>query len=138
MTTIATPRTTPGTVPTAASRVRLWFAADAVVSGVNGLVYLAAAGPLADLLGGDVATYRVVGAFLLAYAATVALYARSALHPRMGWAIVAGNAIWVIASLEVAVTGMLGLDGAGRAWVVVQALVVADLALLQARALRRR
>ena len=133
MTTLATGRTTP-----TVSRTRLWFGADAVTTGVNALAYLGAAGLLADLLGGESGTFRVLGGFLAVYAVAVGLYARSGLAPRTGWAIVAGNAVWVLASLEVALTGVLDLDTAGRVWVVLQALVVADLALLQARALRAR
>lgn len=117
---------------------RFWFAADAAITGANALAYLAAAGPLSDLLGGDVATYRGIGLFLVAYAVAVGLYARSSMPTRLGWAIVAGNLVWVVASLEVALTGAFGLETAGRIWVVAQAVVVADLALLQARALRRR
>lgn len=138
MTTFATSSTTASATDVATRRTRFWFGADALVTGVNAVAYLAGAGLLADLLGGDASTYRVVGALLLAFTVTVALYARSALSPRLGWAIVAGNAAWVIASLEVAATGALDLDGAGRVWVVLQALVVADLALMQARALRAR
>lgn len=133
MTTLASTRTAPP-----AARTRLWFAADAVITAANALAYLAAAGPLADLLGGDPGTYRAVGAFLVVYATAVGLYARTGLAPRTGWTIVVGNAVWVLASLEVALTGALDLGTAGRVWVVLQALVVADLALLQARALRAR
>ena len=134
MTTLTTPHARSATT----SRPRLWFAADAVITGVNAISYLAAAGPLADLLGGDAGTYRAVGAFLAAYALAVGLYARSSMPGRVGWGIVVGNLVWVVASLEVALTGAFGLDTAGRVWVVAQALVVADLALLQARALRAR
>lgn len=130
--------TTLATTSAPATRLRLWFGADAVVTGANALVYLAAAGPLAGLLGGDAATYRVLGAFLALYAAGVALYARGALGPAGGWTIVGANAVWVAASLDVAVTGALDLDTAGRVWAIAQALVVAELALLQARGLRRR
>lgn len=126
------------TITTPTTTGRVWFTADAVISAVNGLAYLVAAGPVADLLGGDATTYRWLGVFLLGYATVVGLYARSSLAPRMGWAIVVGNAVWVLASLEVAVTGMFDIDGPGRAWVVAQALVVADLALMQARSLRAR
>lgn len=130
------------TAPRTAARTtaprRFWFAADAVVSGVVGLAHLAAAVPLSDLLGADASTHRWVGAFILGYAVVVGAYARSAMSPRLGWAVVVGNVVWVVASIEVAVTAMGGLEGAGRVWVVLQALVVADLALLQARALRAR
>lgn len=134
MTNTIAPRTTTASTTTG----RFWFAADAVISGVNGLAYLAAAGPLADLLGGEAATHRWIGAFVLGYAVLVGLYARSSMSARLGWAVVVGNAVWVLASLEVAATAMFGIDTPGRVWVVVQALVVADLALMQARALRAR
>lgn len=134
MTTLTTSNATSATT----SGPRFWFAADAVITGVNALAYLAAAGPLADLLGGDAGTYRAVGVFLAGYAVAVGLYARSSMPARLGWGIVAGNMVWVVASLEVALTGAFGLETAGRIWVVAQAVVVADLALLQARALRRR
>jgi hypothetical protein len=117
---------------------RLWFGADAVVTGANGLVYLAAAGPLADLLGGEPGLWRGIGAFLLAYAAGVALYARSPRSARVGWTIVVTNALWVVASLDVALTGVLDLDPLGRGWVVAQAVVVGCFVLLQARVLRAR
>lgn len=130
--------TTLATTPTLGGRLRLWFGADAVVTGANALVYLLAAGPLAELLGGDATTYRVLGAFLALYAAGVALYARGPLGAAAGWAIVGANAVWVLASLDVALTGALDLGTAGRVWTLAQALVVAELALLQARGLRRR
>ncbi|WP_036517240.1 hypothetical protein [Nocardioides sp. J54] len=136
MTILSTPTAT-GT-RSALGRIRLWFGADALVTGANALAYLVAAGPITDLLGGDAGTVRAIGAVLVGYALLVALYTRSRLATGPGWAIVAANAVWVVASLEVALTGALGLDGPGRAWVVVQALVVADLAVLQARALRAR
>lgn len=130
--------TTLATTPASPTRLRLWFGADAVVTGANALVYLLAAGPLADLLGGEAATYRVLGAFLAVYAAGVALYARGGLGSAGGWTIVGANAVWVAASLDVALTGALDLGTTGRVWALAQALVVADLALLQARGLRRR
>lgn len=131
MTTIATPHSI-------ASSRRLWFAADAVVTGANGVAYLAAAPLLADLLGGDALTHRWIGGFLLAFAVAVAVYARSSMPVRAGWAIVVANVLWVVASVDVAITGALGLDDLGRGWAVAQALVVAAFAALQARALRTR
>ncbi len=130
--------TTLATTPATAPRLRLWFAADAAVSGANAVLYLVAAGPIADLLGGDATAYRVLGGFLAVFAAGVALYARGPLRPAAGWTVVGANAVWVAASLDVALTGALGLDTAGRVWAVAQALVVAELALMQARGLRRR
>ena len=131
--------TTTATVPaTTTSTRRLWFGADAVVTGANGLAYLAAAPLLADLLGGEVATYRWVGLFLAAFAVGVAAYARSAMRPLLGWDIVALNVVWVLGSVEVALTGALDLEPLGRGWVAAQAVVVGAFALMQARTLRRR
>lgn len=126
----------PAVRPTAPASRRFWFAADALVTGTNAVVYLAAAGPLADLLGGDASTWRGIGAFLVAYTACVGLYARSPRSTAVGWAIVVVNALWAVASLDVAVTGALDLEPIGRGWVVAQALVVAGFAVLQARVLR--
>ena len=136
MTAFGTAATTP-TVPAVTVR-RQWFAVDAAITGVNAVAYLAAAGLLADLLGGSAETYRWVGLFLAGYAALVGLYAGVARSAGAGWAIVVANAVWTVASLEVAATGAFGIDALGRGWVVAQALVVGGLALLQARAMRRR
>lgn len=124
--------------PTATPARRTWFGLDAVVSAANGLAYLVAAGPLTDLLGGDATTFRWVGGFLVAYALAVGAYAAAPRAVAPGWAIVGANAVWVVASLEVALTGALELDAAGRGWVVAQALVVGALAAIQASVLRRR
>ncbi|WP_408897586.1 hypothetical protein ACJ5H2_00425 [Nocardioides sp. R1-1] len=135
-TTTHGPATRPAVASAAWRGRRLWFGADALVTGGNAVVYLAAAGPLADLLGGEASTWRGIGAFLLAYTACVALYARSPRSAAAGWAIVVVNAVWALGSLEVAATGALDLDGLGRGWAVAQALVVAGFAVLQARVLR--
>ena len=128
-------QTTSGAGVTAARRV--WFEVDAVVTGVNAVGYLAAAGLLVDLFDGDAATYRWIGVFLAVYAAAVAAYAWSSAPARAGWLVVAANEVWVLASLVVAAVGGLDLNAVGRTWVVLQAVVVGALALLQARALRR-
>src|SRR3712207_2591908 len=75
------------TAPVIRSR-RLWFGADAAVTGANALAYLAAAPLVADLLGGDTGTYRWIGLFLAVYAVGVAAYARSSMRPLFGWDIV--------------------------------------------------
>lgn len=116
---------------------RPWFAADAVVTGANAVIYLLAASALTGLLGAEEATYRAVGAFLLVYAVGVAAYTWSSVGARAGWLIVAANELWVAASLVVAALGGFDLNAVGRTWVVLQAVVVGALAVLQSRALRR-
>ncbi|NYJ03664.1 hypothetical protein HNR19_004362 [Nocardioides thalensis] len=123
---------------TATTARRRWFGLDALVTGANGLAYLVAAGPLTDLLGGDATTFRWIGAFLLAYAVAVGAYAAAPRSAAVGWVIVGANAVWVVASLEVAVTGALDLDAVGRGWAAAQALVVGALAAIQASVLRAR
>jgi hypothetical protein len=135
-TTVPTSATPPATGPVGAGAGRRWFALDALVTAANAAVYLLAAGLLTDLLGADVATYRWVGAFLLAYAALVGWYAAAGRATAAGWAVVVANEVWVVASLVVAVLGTFDLTAVGRAWVVAQAVVVGAFAVLQARALR--
>ena len=123
-------------VPAALRPDRLGLAAalklDAVVTGVNGVAYLAAAGPVGDLLGLSPALLRGAGAFLVAFAALVWLAPR-ALVP----AIVAANVAWAAVSI-VAVLAAWGTPStAGSVWIVLQAIVVAGFAELQLMALRR-
>ena len=136
MTTTASPRL--GALATG-SPLRLALRLDAVVTGANGLAYVVAAGPLADLLGLDAAFLRGIGAFLLAFTAFVwAAGARQ--HPPAAAvrAIVAVNVARVVASLALAVLGLGSPSTAGTVWAVLQAAVVGGFAELQLHALGRR
>jgi hypothetical protein len=113
--------------------LRLVLKLDAVVTGANGVAYLAAAGPLEDLLGVDAAVQRPIGAFLMLFAAGVWLVAtRPAISHRAVMAIAAANALWMIASLVFAIAGVSSPTTAGTVWIVLQALVVGGFAFLQA------
>lgn len=103
---------------------------DAAVSGANGVVYLAAAGPVGELLGLSPALLRAIGAMFLVWAVVVALAARA---PRRGvvTAIIAGNLVWVVDSLVFAAAGWGTPTTIGTVWIVLQALVVAGFAGLQ-------
>ena len=117
--------------------LRLALKLDAVVTGANGAVYLAAAEPLEDLLGVPPDLLRPIGAFLLLFAAGVWLVATRPVIPRPGAAaIVALNALWAVDSVIFAVAGISSPTTAGTVWIVLQAIVVAAFALLQASALR--
>lgn len=111
---------------------------DAVVTAANGAAYLAAAGPLSDLLGLDATLLRVVGAGLLAFAAVVWLVASARRISRpAAAAIVVLNAAWAVGSIA-AVLADLGTPAtAGAVWMIAQALVVAGFAELQLIGLRR-
>ena len=126
--------TTTTTAP--APLLRLALRLDAVVSGLNGAAYLLAAAPLADLLGLDAGVLRGLGVFLLAFAAAVWLVADRPAPPAVR-TVVAGNALWAVGSLAAVATGLGSPTTLGAVWLVLQALVVAAFAALQATGLRR-
>ncbi|TYB63951.1 hypothetical protein FXF51_23165 [Nonomuraea sp. PA05] len=118
--------------------LRLALAADAVVTGGNGLVYLAFAGPVGDLLGPDTGLLRGIGVFLLVYGAAVGLLAtRRDISPAATKAVIALNIIWTLASVAAVVTGAAGFTTIGAVWAIAQALVVAGFAELQITGLRK-
>ena len=128
-------------IPTARPRplLRVALKLDAVVTGANGAAYLAAAGPLSDLLGLSEPLLRGAGAFLLLFAALVWLTATRRTIPRAPViAIVAGNAAWAAGSIVAAIAGLGDPTAAGTVWIVLQAVVVAGFAELQLTGLRRR
>lgn len=130
----------PTTTATAAAPprplLRLALTADAVVTGVNGAAYVVLAGPLGDLFGVEAALLRGIGAFLLAYAAVVALVAARPARAAV-LAVVAGNAVWALDSLVAAAAGWGDPAAAGTVWMVLQALVVAGFAVAQYAGLRQ-
>lgn len=118
--------------------LRRFLALDAVVTGANAVAYLAVSGPLGDLFGVDANLLLVLGAFLAAYAAGVALLAARP-HPatlpvRL---VVEANLAWAVLSL-LALTLWLSPSAAGAVWTVLQALTVAGFAGLQHMALKAR
>jgi hypothetical protein len=113
--------------------LRLVLKLDALVTGANGVAYLAAAGPLEDLFGVDAAALRPIGAFLMLFAAGVWLVATRPAIPRAAvMAIASANALWMIASLVFALAAVSSPTTVGTVWIVLQALVVGGFATLQA------
>ncbi len=114
--------------------LRLALRVDAVVTGANGAAYLAAAGPLEDLLGVEAAVLRPIGAFLLLFAAAVWFTSTRPEVPRAAvWAIAVANIAWAVDSLAFAAIGISSPTTVGTVWIVLQALVVAGFAALQLR-----
>jgi hypothetical protein len=110
---------------------------DAAVSGAAGLL-LAAGAPLLDgALGPEPAVLLGLGLFLVAYAAGLFLLARVGAPAAGVKAVIAGNALWVVASVVTVFAGWLDLTALGVAFALLQAAVVALLAELQLIALRR-
>jgi hypothetical protein len=119
-------------------RLRTVLKLDAVITGANGAAYLAAAGPLADLLGFSEALLRGVGAFLLACAAVVWLIGtRKEIARGAVYVVVAANAMWAVDSVVVALAGWGDPTTTGTVWLLLQAAVVAVLAELQLAGARR-
>lgn len=80
------------------------------------------------------------GAFMLAYAATLAWLARRETLPVAVVAVIAiGNLAWALACAAVAASVVGGLDpsGAGRAYLALQGVAVTAFAVLQAMGLRQ-
>jgi hypothetical protein len=116
--------------------LRLILKLDAVVTGVNGIAYLALAGPLEDLLGVAPELTRPIGAFLVLFAAAVWFVATRPVVPRLAAAeIASANAVWALGSLAFAAAGVSSPTTVGTVWIILQALVVGGFAALQALAM---
>ncbi|MGW7645687.1 hypothetical protein [Streptomyces bobili] len=120
------------------SALRRFLALDAVVTGANGVAYLAASGPLGRLLGVDSTLLLEVGLVLTVYAAAVGLLAsraRPAVLPVK--AVVEINLAWSVLSV-LALALWLSPTATGAVWTVLQAATVAGFAALQHLALKAR
>ncbi|CAN5142360.1 hypothetical protein BH20ACT5_BH20ACT5_03110 [soil metagenome] len=112
---------------------------DAVASGALGVLAAAAAGPLADPLGLPVAFLLPIGIFLIGYAAALLVIA-GGLPATRSWVpvVIAGNLLWVLASVLLVLAGPFELTTLGTVVIVAQAVAVAVFAELQFSGLRRR
>ncbi|MBA8953289.1 hypothetical protein ACFQU9_16320 [Actinomadura namibiensis] len=118
--------------------LKLALRVDAVVTGANGLAYLALAGPLERLLGLDAAVGRGLGAFLVVFAIAVAALSMPARAPRLAvHAVIEMNVLWSVLSVVAVATGWLDLNAVGATWAVMQAGTVGAFAAAQFIAIRR-
>ncbi|MFE4537547.1 hypothetical protein ACFRKB_21065 [Streptomyces scopuliridis] len=116
--------------------LRRFLALDAVTTGVNGLAYVAASGPLGRLLGVDATLLLGLGAFLALFGAGVGFLAgRRQPPPLPVKAVVDANLLWAVVSIA-ALALWLDPTTVGAVWIPVQALTVAGFAVLQWSALR--
>lgn len=117
---------------------RLALQLDAVATGLNGIAYLALATVLDSFFGVPTAVQYPVGAFLLLYAVGVlAIGTRKEISRTGLMAVIVANALWVVLSLVVVVSGALSPTGVGAVWIVLQSLTVGGFAVLQYIGLRR-
>ncbi|MFE9580283.1 hypothetical protein ACFYO1_28125 [Nocardia sp. NPDC006044] len=118
--------------------LRLSLRLDAVVTGVNGLAYLALAKPLESLLGLDTEIGIPIGIFLTLYGVAVAIIGtRQTISTNATRVVIAGNAAWVVVSLAALIEGVLDLNTVGSIWTVMQAATVGGFAALQYLGLRK-
>jgi len=118
--------------------LRRFLALDAVVTGANGIAYLAASGPLGRFLGVGPGLLLALGAVLAVYGAAVGLLASRARPAALPvWAVIGTNLAWTVLSC-IALAVWLSPSPAGAVWTVLQALAVAGFAVLQRLALKAR
>lgn len=118
--------------------LRRFLALDAVVTGANGIAYLAVSGPLGRLLGVGSGLLLGLGAFLTVFAAGVGLLASRARPAALPVrAVVEANLAWAVASCA-ALALWLSPTAVGAVWTVLQAVTVAAFAALQHLALKAR
>ena len=111
-------------------RQALWL--DAIVSGATGALLWAAAGPLTGLLGLPRPLLAGAGLVCLAYGAGLVLLVRRTRIARgAAMVVVAGNGVWVAASLWLLVSGLVAPTLLGQGYVLFQAAAVLGLAVLQ-------
>ncbi|MCX5530251.1 hypothetical protein OG785_06735 [Streptomyces sp. NBC_00006] len=116
--------------------LRRLLGADALGTGLNGLAYVAASGPIGRFLGIDPGLLLGLGAGLIAYAAAVAALAARSSPPALGVrTVVEVNLAWTVLSF-VALFAWLEPSTAGMVYGSLQAVVVAAFAGLQYAALR--
>src|ERR671916_459780 len=98
---------------------------DAVASGATALLLIAGAGLLEGLLGLPTSLMRYAGLILVPYVAFVAYVGTRAEIARPAvWLVIACNAVWVVASAALLVSGFVAPTMLGTAFVVAQAVAV--------------
>ncbi|MGL4637689.1 MAG: hypothetical protein ACRCWF_17025 [Beijerinckiaceae bacterium] len=118
--------------------LRFALLGDAAASGATGLLMAAGSWSLAELLSLPRPLLTGAGLVLLPYAVFVAwLGMRTNVMTGMVWAVIAINAIWVVESMLLLLTGWVQPNTLGTVFIVAQAIAVAIFAELQFVALRK-
>ncbi|WP_405751857.1 hypothetical protein OHA19_26170 [Streptomyces sp. NBC_00012] len=118
--------------------LRFALLADVVLTGANGLGYLALATVLDPFLGVDRSVLYPVGVFLTGYALWLLTVSRRETIGRGAVTVViALNTAWAVAGVVAVAVDAPTATAAGNVWIVFQALVVGAMAVLQYAGLRR-
>jgi hypothetical protein len=120
------------------SFLRRVLIADALTCVATGLLMLLGAGFLEPLLGLPATLLQNVGLALLPIAGFIAYVGtRPQLSRRLVWLVIAGNAIWVVDSIVLLMSGWVAPTALGQAFIVVQAVAVAVFAELEYFGIRK-
>jgi hypothetical protein len=112
--------------------------ADTIFSGIGALAMTLDAGVFSVLLQLPEALLRETGLFLIAYTALVGwLATRPSVPKALIMLVVAGNAVWTLASFALLLSGAVSPNVFGEIAVVAQALATGIFAELQYMGLRR-
>ena len=112
--------------------------ADAIFSGISAVLLTFGAGEFTSLLDLPEALLRESGLFLIAYTALVGwLGTRETMPKALVAIVIAGNAVWTLASIALLFSDAVTPNLLGEAAVAMQAIVVGVLAELQYIGLRR-
>jgi hypothetical protein len=112
--------------------------ADAVFSGVSAIGLTIGAGAFASLFNLPEILLQETGLFLIAYAALVGwLGSRPSVPKALVVLVIAGNALWTLASIALLFSGAVNANLLGTITVVAQAIATGVFAELQYVGLRR-
>lgn len=112
--------------------------ADAFTCVGTGLLMVLGVRTLEPLLGLPAMLLQSAGLILLPIAGFIAYVGTRPHVPRsLVWVVIAGNALWVVASVVLLVSGWVAPTTLGQAFIVVQAVAVAVLAELEYSGVRR-
>ncbi|MFB6962947.1 hypothetical protein ACFCYB_39810 [Streptomyces sp. NPDC056309] len=116
--------------------LRRFLALDAVVTGVNGLVYVIDSKPVGNLLGIGSGLLFELGIFLVLYAAGVGYLATRKQPSTLAVkAVIDANVLWAVLGI-VAMLAWFSPTTAGTVWIPMQAMTVAGFGVLQFLSLR--
>ncbi len=124
----------PTAAPTAERRLRLLLGIDAAVTGISGLIALAAPEGVADVLGVDATGWvRLVGVVLVLLAVDLALVARASVPTLRRWtpAFAVADFTWVAATVVLIALG--AFSGGGTVLAAVAGVAALEVGLLKLR-----
>ncbi|MCX4677497.1 hypothetical protein OG413_19690 [Streptomyces sp. NBC_01433] len=122
----------------ATAMLRRFLALDAIATGVNGLAYAMASGPIGRLLGVDDRVLLPLGVLLVLYGVSVgALAARPEPPAALVKLVIDSNLLWAALSVT-SLALWIDPEPAGAVWIPSQALIGIAFATLQWSALRRK